>query len=119
MDLERADCNIELARIRVADSNVKIARAANYIKVRTFCVNNLIIVINYKKNNIFENFYIIILDLSISTHNNTTIITNTTTTKDSGGRIQEESKQPGDGGGVGKGTRGPLWSSEGERRRRG
>ena len=33
IDLERADCNIELARIRVADSNVKIARAANYIKV--------------------------------------------------------------------------------------
>ena len=33
VDLERADCNIELARIRVADGNVKIARAANYIKL--------------------------------------------------------------------------------------
>src|SRR6218665_3987658 len=33
IDLERVDCNIELARIKVADANVKIARASNYIKV--------------------------------------------------------------------------------------
>lgn len=33
LDLERVDCNIELARIKVADAAVKIARAANYIKV--------------------------------------------------------------------------------------
>jgi len=33
VDLERADCNIEFTRIKLADANVKIARASNYVKV--------------------------------------------------------------------------------------
>ena len=33
VDLERADGNIEFARIKVADASVKIARASNYVKV--------------------------------------------------------------------------------------
>ena len=33
IDLERADSNIEFARIKVADASVKIARASNYVKV--------------------------------------------------------------------------------------
>ena len=40
VDLERADGNIEFARIKVADASVKIARASNYVKV-------FIIIINY------------------------------------------------------------------------
>ena len=34
MDLERADSNIEIARVKIADADVKIVRASNYVKVR-------------------------------------------------------------------------------------
>ena len=33
MDLERADSNIEIARVKIADADVKIVRASNYVKV--------------------------------------------------------------------------------------
>ena len=33
IDLERADSNIEIAKVKVADADVKIVRASNYIKV--------------------------------------------------------------------------------------
>ena len=33
IDLERADGNIEIAKVKVADAEVKIVRAMNYIKV--------------------------------------------------------------------------------------
>ena len=33
IDLERADSNIEVARVKVADADVKIVRANNYVKV--------------------------------------------------------------------------------------
>ena len=35
MDLERADSNIEIARVKVADADVRILRASNYVKVST------------------------------------------------------------------------------------
>ena len=35
MDLERADSNIEIARVKVADAEVRIVRASNYVKVST------------------------------------------------------------------------------------
>ena len=35
IDLERADSNIEVARVKCADAEVKIVRASNYLKVRT------------------------------------------------------------------------------------
>ena len=35
MDLERADSNIEIARVKVADAEVRILRASNYVKVST------------------------------------------------------------------------------------
>ena len=34
IDLERADSNIEVARVKCADADVKIVRASNYLKVR-------------------------------------------------------------------------------------
>jgi hypothetical protein len=33
IDLERADSNIEIARVKCADAEVKIVRATNYLKV--------------------------------------------------------------------------------------
>ena len=33
IDLERADSNIEVARVKCADAEVKIVRASNYLKV--------------------------------------------------------------------------------------
>jgi len=41
VDLERADGNIEFARIKVADASVKIARASNYVKVRSLHAGGL------------------------------------------------------------------------------
>ena len=51
VDLERADCNIELARIRVADGNLKIARSTNYIKV----IQVIFISIRFKFDLTFKN----------------------------------------------------------------
>ena len=34
IDLERADSNIEVARVKCADAEVKIVRAGNYLKVK-------------------------------------------------------------------------------------
>ena len=42
MDLERADSNIEIARVKVADADVRILRASNYVKVsRTVSTSTL------------------------------------------------------------------------------
>ena len=43
IDLERADSNIEIAKVKVADADVKIVRASNYIKVWSNLVNREII----------------------------------------------------------------------------
>ena len=32
VDLERADCSLEFTRIKLADANIKITRAANYLR---------------------------------------------------------------------------------------
>ena len=39
MDLERADSNIEIARVKIADADVKIVRASNYVKVRYLTIS--------------------------------------------------------------------------------
>lgn len=33
VDMERANCNIKLAMIRIADGNLEISRSTNYIEV--------------------------------------------------------------------------------------